>query len=171
MESDGLQQLRQMAQERGISICNLEAGDTLYSGEMTMRCVYPVAEVEAEERLDANAMSMVLLLSYQDVRALFTGDLGSAQEKYLPMEQLSGINVLKVAHHGSAYSTSEDFLSATSPAYALISCGEDNSYGHPHEETLQRLKKTDVKVFRTDETGAIKIEVLNGNIVITGQER
>lgn len=168
VESDGLQQLRQMAQERGISICNLEAGDTLYSGEMTMRCVYPVAEVEAEERLDANAMSMVLLLSYQDVRALFTGDLGSAQEKYLPMEQLNGINVLKVAHHGSAYSTSEDFLSETTPAYALISCGEDNSYGHPHEALLERLKVAGAEALCTEESGAIEMEIVGEKIVVSG---
>ena len=65
------------------------------------------------------------------------------------------VDVLKVGHHGSFTSSSEAFIEATSPAYAVISCGRDNSYGHPHEETLAMLAKYQVNVMRTDLAGTI----------------
>ena len=67
--------------------------------------------------------------------------------------------VLKVAHHGSAYSTSEEFLRQISPYYAVISCGAGNRYGHPHGETIERLEATGSKILRTDELGAIILTI------------
>lgn len=64
-------------------------------------------------------------------------------------------DVYKVGHHGSKYSSSKDFMKAVKPAYAVISCGEDNAYGHPHAETLNTLRMSGVKVYRTDESGTI----------------
>lgn len=71
--------------------------------------------------------------------------------------RISGLNVLKVAHHGSRYSTSETFLRTASPQLALISAGRNNSYGHPHGETLQRLEKAGCMTLQTPESGAIII--------------
>ena len=79
------------------------------------------------------------------------------------MEYLAGINmdnrltVLKVAHHGSAYSTPEELLTMLKPVYTVISCGKDNVYGHPHEETLQRLKAVGSYILTTPEEGAITV--------------
>ena len=66
--------------------------------------------------------------------------------------------VLKVGHHGSSSSTSVDYLSAISPRYAVISCGSNNDYGHPHAEILQRLQKIGAEVYRTDRDSTIRIE-------------
>ena len=72
-----------------------------------------------------------------------------------------GVTLLKVAHHGSMYTTDEEFLSLTKPKVAIISCGVDNSYGHPHKELLERLENTDATVYRTDESGCITVELLD----------
>ena len=64
-------------------------------------------------------------------------------------------NVLKVGHHGSTTSTSDAFLAAASPDLAVISCGKGNSYGHPHEETVEKLENAGVQILRTDEEGTI----------------
>ena len=69
-----------------------------------------------------------------------------------------GYDLLKVGHHGSSGSSSEEFLKWTVPQYAFISCGKNNSYGHPHAETLERLETTGSKIFSTAECGAISIE-------------
>ena len=71
----------------------------------------------------------------------------------------NNLSVLKVAHHGSKNSTPEKLLQITSPQYAVISVGENNSYGHPHKETLNRLEVTGSKLLRTDELGAIILTI------------
>ena len=87
---------------------------------------------------------------------MFTGDAENEAENDILS---NGINVqadvYKVGHHGSKTSTSEDFFNAISPTYAVISCAEGNSYGHPHAQTLNTLRMNGVKVFRTDEDGTI----------------
>ena len=80
----------------------------------------------------------------------------------------NGITVLKVAHHGSGNSTSTKLLAEISPQIAVISCGENNPYGHPHEETLERLEEAGAKVLRTDELGAVRIVVRNKCMEISG---
>lgn len=75
----------------------------------------------------------------------------------------SGINVLKTGHHGSRGASSEEFIKLVKPETALISCGIDNSYGHPHKETLQRFTDAGTKVYRTDECGEIMVRVWNGS--------
>ena len=91
------------------------------------------------------------------MRAQGQADAGQDMERInLPT---GSINVLKVAHHGSKNSTSEDFLSAVSPDIAVISAGRDNSYGHPHKETLERLKGQACVILQTPESGAVTIRV------------
>jgi competence protein ComEC len=106
---------------------------------------------------DLNAYSIVFKLTYKDFDMLFTGDIPQAEEKELLDYDLKA-DVLKVAHHGSNNSNSEDFIKAVGCRYAVISVGEDNSYQHPHEEVLSLLEKYHIKYFRTD---------LQGDIIIT----
>jgi len=104
---------------------------------------------------DSNAGSIVAQLKFGENKFLFTGDLPSEQENELINTGANmDIDILKVAHHGSKYSTSEEFLNAASPEEAVISVG-NNSYGHPAREVLDRLMKHGVKIFRTDEMGDI----------------
>jgi competence protein ComEC len=72
--------------------------------------------------------------------------------------------VLKVAHHGSKNSTSQEFLQQVSPEFALISCGKNNSYGHPHKDLLERLDEAGAMAIRTDKRGAVHISVKNGKM-------
>ena len=100
-------------------------------------------------------------MDYGNCHMLFTGDMGEKEEsrllERLGKEKLSEINILKTAHHGSKYSSSEDFLEAISPRWAVISYGENNTYGHPHKEVLERLEDLGVEVFKTAESGAIRL--------------
>lgn len=120
--------------------------------------------------MDTNDSSIVAKLQYGDKSFLFTGDLPQKMEKYLtsldsnpPVGRLDS-DILKVGHHGSKTSSSEEFLGYISPEYAVISAGKDNKYGHPHQEILDRLQKFGVNILRTDELGAIKI-ITNGESV------
>ncbi|MBI4851357.1 MAG: MBL fold metallo-hydrolase [Acidobacteria bacterium] len=105
-----------------------------------------------------NANSVILMLSYGEFRMLFTGDSEDETEERL-LEK--GFNlkaqVLKVAHHGSQYASSKDFLKKVDPEVAIISCGEDNNYGHPSPPTLEKFKNDKIKVYRTDLQGEIVV--------------
>lgn len=105
---------------------------------------------------DLNNFSAVLRLSFGDTAFLFTGDAESASEKLMLQSGATlSADVLKCGHHGSRTSTSAKFLKAVSPDYAVISCGEDNAYGHPHEQVLEKLETLGVDIFRTDRDGSV----------------
>ena len=105
---------------------------------------------------DTNNNSIVLLLTHGDNNFLFVGDAEEKAEEDILAEGVSvKADVLKVGHHGSRTASSEAFLQEVEPTYAVISCGQDNSYGHPHAETLNTLRSMGVKVFRTDEQGTV----------------
>lgn len=120
---------------------------------------------------ELNEYSAVARLEYDNTSFLFTGDAESVSE----LEMLGGgfnldSDVLKVGHHGGRTSSSIDFLKAVTPEYSIISCGEDNSYGHPHIETLNRLSDIGSEIYRTDELGTI-VAVSDGkDISITSDE-
>lgn len=127
------------------------AGEQYALGDAIFTIVGPVQSHD-----DENNNSIALLLSHGENTFLFTGDAGEEEEQDLAEGDLSILaDVYKVGHHGSKTSTAQDILEKISPAYAVISCGEDNAYGHPHAETLNKLREMDVQVFRTDEQGTI----------------
>lgn len=133
-------------------------GDTYTLGDASFTIVAPNKSYS-----DTNSCSVVILLTHGNNKFLFTGDAEFESESDILS---NGINissgVLKVGHHGSNTSTGKEFLKAVNPQYAVISCGKDNSYGHPHEETLMALKSAGVQVFRTDEQGSI-VATSNGS--------
>ena len=109
-----------------------------------------------------NANSLVFKLKYKDVSFLFTGDLtGAGENEMLKHYKNLRSDVLKVAHHGSEYSTTSKFLTAVSPKVAVISVGENNRFNHPSDNVLAKLNKSRVKVLRTDKSGQIRI-ITNG---------
>lgn len=112
-----------------------------------------------------NDASVALMIQNGETRFLFTGDAGEdAERDMLETDMGLSADVLKAGHHGSRTSTSGKFFEAVSPSCAVISCGEDNSYGHPHAETLNTFRMNGVKVYRTDEDGTI-IAVSDGKKV------
>ncbi|OUM94005.1 MAG: hypothetical protein BAA00_15515 [Parageobacillus thermoglucosidasius] len=106
---------------------------------------------------DLNNWSAVARLDYGSASFLFTGDAETASESDMIAtgQNIRNVDVLKVGHHGSNTSTSQQFLDVVKPAHAVISVGKDNTYGHPSQEVLNRLANAGVKVYRTDESGTI----------------
>lgn len=105
---------------------------------------------------NANDYSVGILLQYGNTRFLFTGDAEEASEADMLKNGMDlSADVYKVSHHGSRTASTEEFLKAVDPRYAVISCGEDNSYGHPHAAVMNRLRSMGVQVFRTDLQGTV----------------
>lgn len=139
---------------KGESAVHPAPGDVYEFGDARFTILAPVDDYD-----DNNNNSIVLRLDHGDNSFLFTGDAeNQAEEDILSTQADVDADVLKVGHHGSSTSTSDAFLAAVSPDYAVISCGEDNKYGHPHAETLNRLRKNGITVYRTDEQGTIVAE-------------
>ena len=156
-ESEELAGILAAADEKQVPVRILSAGDAAGSGAVRFRCIYP--DQESEEYFaarDPNETSLVMLLEYAGVTALFPGDLGEEGEKRL-MERmdLPDIDFLKVGHHGSKNSSSEDFVSALSPETGFISCSPGNLYGHPSPEALARLSAAGCSCFCTAWDGAL----------------
>ena len=129
-------------------------GDTISLGSATATILGPVKAYP-----DANNTSIVLRVEFGDTAFVFTGDMEKEAESDMLNYWEDRVDwhsdVLKAGHHGSSTSTSYRFLDQVDPAYAVISCGKDNSYGHPHQETVSLLRGTGVSMFRTDRLGTI----------------
>lgn len=169
-EQEEFVEIKDLARARNISVRTIQAGDFWENNGAKFWCLNP-ADVTAS----GNAASMVLYMEYQNFSMLLTGDLEGEGEKsvaaLLRSNAITGISVLKVAHHGSKNSTKEEFLRQCSPAVAVISCGEHNTYGHPHKETLERLNDMGTAVYRTDCSGAVQITVSGSRMKVTEYRR
>jgi competence protein ComEC len=119
--------------------------------------VYPYGPILNSKADNTNENSVSIVLNYGENKFFLGGDLPAEQEDSL---NLGKINFLKVSHHGSKYSTSEKFLEMIKPDEAIISVGKNNTYGHPAEEILERLKQDNIKVSRTDDSGDIEYDCL-----------
>ncbi len=165
-EQEEFAEITDLAQARNISVRTIQAGDFWENNGARFLCLNPTEAVES-----GNAASMVLYMEYQDFSMLLTGDLEGEGEKnvaaLLRTNAITDVSVLKVAHHGSKNSTREEFLQQCSPTVAVISCGERNTYGHPHKETLERLNNAETAVYRTDCGGAIQITVTGNRMKVT----
>jgi competence protein ComEC len=135
--------------------------------DISMNFLYPIENLADKEYQNSNDASIVAKLNFNQNSFFFTGDISKSVEDELIIRenlcsnscQLASLNsdILKVAHHGSKTSTSEEFLKKVSPKIAVISVGKGNPYGHPHQEVLEILNKFGIKVLRTDLDGDIKI--------------
>lgn len=136
-----------------ISLHIAKVGDIISLGNASIKILGPVNKTD-----DLNNMSIVLRLDYGKTSFMFTGDAEEPSEKDM-LDKFSTsefrADVIKIGHHGASTSSSYDFIKAVSPKYAAISCGKDNSYGHPHTETINTLNKLGIKYYRTDKVGNI----------------
>lgn len=168
-KEENYMELVTLAGQQNIPVTYLHTGQSIREGGVTFRCLHPDEGYASE---DANEASMVLCATYQDFSLLLTGDVEGQGESLLTerlQEEAMQVDVLKAAHHGSRYSTTEAFLQTVNPAVAVISCGATNSYGHPHEETLERLTQADVTWFATKDHGAVSVLVeRNGSYRVQG---
>ncbi|MEN6535555.1 MAG: ComEC/Rec2 family competence protein, partial [Bryobacteraceae bacterium] len=148
-------QLRDTAQRQGIRIRRLCAGERFTYGGAIVEVLAP-SEDSSPSTSPKDLDSMVFRVSFGNRSFLLTGDLDDRVEYDLvEAGAIRPADVLKVAHHGSRRSTSEEFLAAVHPAFAIISVGADNTYGHPHPELLRRLNDARATTLRTDEWGFV----------------
>ena len=140
-------------QQQGLEVEVPTVGTIWQLGSATVQLLGPVAEYS-----DTNDTSLVLRIDYGDTSFLLTGDMEATAERDLVASGADlNVDVLQVGHHGSSTSTSYVFLNAVLPEMGIISCGVNNKYGHPHEETLSILRDAGVDVYRTDLLGTITV--------------
>jgi competence protein ComEC len=174
--------IEKLAVQKGIALHYFGRGDFIAEGELTITCLHPYLEYITDS---TNDTSIVLDLTYRRFNALLLGDLESggerkliniAKEELLAANNLDGkqrteeeayrqqtvrkkhYDIIKIAHHGSKYSTSKEFLNYYGARIAWISSGYGNRYGHPHKELLERLKENNISYRWTVNEGAITIE-------------
>lgn len=147
--------------DKGMSINTAKAGVEVYSdSSLKMEFLAPVSDSYD----DLNNYSAVLKITYGSNSFLFTGDAEDISENEMLAYDYSALSsdVLKVGHHGSDSSSTVEFLNAVQPQYAVLSCGQGNSYGHPHGEVIERLNAIGVHTYRTDQQGTTTV-VCDGN--------
>lgn len=164
--SEYFKDFRQIVLEKEVKIITPKKGDILKINELKFKILWPEEQqddyyawdkdLEFDKRIlgertkGFNNSSIVMLFSKNDFNVLLTGDIESEiEEKIASENEIKELEVLKIAHHGSKYSTSEQFLNLLKPQVAIISVGK-NPWGHPTKEVLERLEKNKIKIYRTD---------------------
>ena len=163
---EAYQELAVLAEENQVPVEYIYEGEAGKDREFQMNCIHPERGLYTS---DNNSYSTVLLMEYQGRSLLLTGDIEGEEEVKMTEELATQIDVLKVAHHGSRNSTGKEVLSVMKPKAAVISCGKDNFYGHPHAETLERLSEAGTRWFCTRDYGAVTVTVnRRGKLEIEG---
>ncbi len=155
-----------LAENSGSRILYMKQGDIIGSKHLSFKCVYPGASVAGLYADDVNALSLSLLMGYDrncdgvsEYTAFFGGDIAAEQEQIIASSGLVGnVNLLKVSHHGSRFSSDTAFLQVLSPDVAIISCAKKNRYGHPADEAVERLKSIDSSIFYTMISGRVRVD-------------
>lgn len=138
-----------------VEVVHPREGDSFSLGDAAFTVLCPEEEIGSAE--DMNGSSVGIKLVHGDNSFVMCGDAEERSEEAMVEhfgEELE-CDVLKCGHHGSSTATSDEFLEKTDPVWAVISCGKDNSYGHPHAEVLDKLERADTQVYRTDRQGSI----------------
>ena len=149
-DSSHYDNLVKSCQNKNLKISHLSKGDSIEVNSNTNISILSPSYIQDNNNLN----SIVFNLKYKDMDFLFTGDCEETNElEMINSFELNDIDFLKVAHHGSSSSSTDDFIKETSPSIAAISCGYKNQYGHPHKSTLDTLKKYGAKTIRTDING------------------
>lgn len=153
-------------EDKGLSITIPEPGDTYELGEAAFTVIAPVKEYGDE----LNDWSVGIKLTYRDNSFILCGDAEAEAEADIAAGQTDlKADVYKADHHGSETSSSDVFLDAVDPDYAVISCGTGNTYGHPHQSVLDKFQARGIQVFRTDEQGTI-VAVSDGSNIVWSTE-
>lgn len=141
-----------------------EIGEQFTLGEAQLQVIYTGTDTK-----ELNNTSIILKLTFGSTSFLFTGDAEAKVEEEILNQDIK-VDVLKVGHHGSEYSTTDSFLEKVNPKYAIISVGETNSYGHPHQSVLNKLNQKNIEIHCTDEEGTIIITSNGTNLSITNKQ-
>ena len=157
-----------VAHANGTPVAYPRAGSVWRTNDgVTLTFLGPSLPFITGSRSDINNNSLVFMLQYQHFRMLFTGDAGAEAERRILSAGIDlHADVLKVGHHGSAYSSTPAFIEAVHPQYAIISVGRHNLFGHPALQTLRTLESSGARVYRTDTGGAVTIRSGGGGAVL-----
>ncbi len=175
-ETAAMRELRALAEEAGAAVRSVKAGDRIRNGELVLTVVGPDAEMLRKSGEDGrateekeNGLSLVTHLQVGSFDALLTGDAEGIGEERIESyfrERDIDLEVLKVAHHGSRNSTPEDLLALLHPKVALVSAGDPERYGHPHDETLARFAALRIPIWNTNDEGALVVETGRDGFVV-----
>jgi competence protein ComEC len=165
IEDEAYDELVKLCREKKVPIYRLKTGDEIGYGDVRFQVLHPSGNYIPDSR---NAYSLVMKLSIGDgngekVTVLLTGDVSEDGEKIVSDYLDGDIDIYKAAHHGSKYSNKIEIINAASPSLSVVSCGEGNSYGHPHKEAIENFKSAGSNILVTKDTGAISIKVNNGD--------
>ncbi|MBI5869370.1 MAG: DNA internalization-related competence protein ComEC/Rec2 [Actinobacteria bacterium] len=150
-----------LVKEKSIPYASLRRGQTLRFGDLTLECLSPGDTPSPD---DTNANSVVLVAAYHGLDILCPGD---GEEETLASLELQPVEVFKIGHHGSKDPALERTLDKLKPDATIISVGQGNTYGHPAESTLDKLRESGTKIFRTDQQGTIKVAQTDEGIEIS----
>lgn len=157
--SDVWMTLEETINTQQIPFTTAQAGQTFVFGQTTLSVLFPFEDVSGQMFESTNDSSIVAKLTFGSESFLFTGDAPiEVEERLIDSGSAVHVDVLKVGHHGSASSSSAEFLDAVSPGIAVIQVGEGNRYGHPTQEVLERLKRVGATILRTDKDGRVEVK-------------
>ena len=168
------------AKAQGTKQIKVEAGDVLDFGNgVSFKVLNPTSQIiendtrdlQADKKVNVNNESIVGILSLGDFSMLLTGDAEKDVEKDLLAAYGNSLKckVYKAPHHGSHTSSSVNYVKAVQPEYAIISCGPNNKYGHPHKETMQTFKKLNINVLETDKDGTVTVTTDGNTYSVKGE--
>ena len=158
--------LAKLAEKAGTVVQYMEAEETLYIKNATIRCLYPQAMVQSE---DINEQCLVLCYEESGVKALFAGDISSEIEKeILERACVEHVQIYKANHHGSRFSNGEEWMQALCPQITVASAGKNNRYGHPSAEACDRIRASGSAFYCTTEYGRIRVRIVDGKLICDG---
>ena len=160
--SQNYEKFLEIVSEKKLDVQVVKAGDKILIDNLSFNILWPTEKQISENILNNNAI--VMKLHYRNFSMLFTGDIEEPAEKailntYKNKLEIFQSTILKVAHHGSKSSSTQEFLDVVKPKIALIGVGENNLFGHPNAHVIERLEECGIKVFRTDESGEINVQL------------
>jgi len=159
---------KKIIEEKNIQIISIGSGDRIKTGDSIINTLSP--NLSLLNKKETNESSLVLEFIEKGTRSLFVGDSGKMAEANIIRTINGTVDILKVGHHGSKFSSLDQFLHVTKPDVAVIEVGK-NSYGHPTQEVLSRLSSIDANIFRTDRDGTVTVELLGDGKINVYKEK
>jgi competence protein ComEC len=159
IEDETYDNLIELCKARNIPVYRLKTGDEIGYGDVKFKVLHPAIDYTPTSK---NEYSLVMKLTVDGVSTLLTGDVCADGEEIVARSLHGDIDIYKAAHHGSKNSNTSGIISAASPQLTVISCGENNRYGHPHAEAVENFQNAGSDIIVTKDTGAIMITIKNG---------
>ncbi len=161
-----LSNLLSLCKKKKVQVVQVTRGDTFNLDGIEFRVIHPSVQNNFIENSSLNNNSLVLMLTYENTRVLFTGDIeNQAEQEIMDLNTVISADILKVGHHGSPGSTSQSFLEKVSPSVCIISVGKNN-FGHPSKIVIDKIHSIKSKLFRTDQNGGVNLTIYKDRFIV-----